>query len=283
MQEEAGRPSRRQRGAKGMGFVREADMLAPLLSWSPELRLPAGAEPYFEVQTSQGVVDLLLVVLDEAVVAARRATGLPALAEPAALAAVSALTTLAAVEDGEAPGATARDLAPHVPVGVDHLRRRVLPGLSEMGWVSQGEAGRWRARLRYLAPLRQVMAVEVKRGEWRRALGQAVAHTAFADSTYVALDAARTPPLATLAPAFASAGVGLISVRASGRMTVERQLAARRRRAWNGAARALVGERVLALAAAGTRAGSVGPVFGRFFTTSAGSDPRLVGADPARL
>jgi hypothetical protein len=238
-------------------------------------------ETFFEVQTTHGVVDILYVAPDLNVLNDRAQNGVRPVEEVAGVATLLALTAEGHVRyrdlsqaDERYLGASSRDLASRVPVTHSHLRRHVLPQLVEAGWATREGRDRWLATMSYAIPMRRIVAVEVKRGEWRRALTQAAPHTAFADSTFVALDAARLPDLQVAAPAFTFAGVGLAAVAAhDGHDSVQVLLAAGKDRSTR-LPRAVVAERVAALRAAGLRSGPVTHVFGRVLTSSVDSDPR---------
>ncbi|RYH65393.1 MAG: BadM/Rrf2 family transcriptional regulator [Alcaligenaceae bacterium] len=254
-------------------FTREADMLEPLLVGIPAV-MPSGmGEPFFEVQTLRGVVDLLFARINKQVIRTRSKHQLPALIELPAVAVMLALTELGAIEGTGGP-AHASDIAPRSSVSVGHLRRTVLPKLVESGWV-RAEGKGWVACQAYQVPVSAMTAVEIKRGDWRRALSQAIAHRDFAD-TYVALDRGRFTRPGSAAQAFEYTGVGLLTVNADDAVErrVERIIAARRTRR-QVLPQAVVAERVIALIEAGRHSGDVPPVFGRFLTTTSGTDPRF--------
>ena len=259
-------------------FQREADMLASIVMARGRLGGGRPLQPFFEVQTTRGVVDLLFADIDHAILKERRNARVGTLIEAAPVAVVHALS-LASPEPR--PMAT-KEIADLIPYTATHLRRSVLPSLESAGWVSRVNAREWLLRCSYRIPVRRLIAIEVKRSKWRSALRQAVPHTQFADATYVALDVTRTPASGIWEDAFALAGLGLLTVRATseslsdpGASTVARIGRAARRQP-RGFARAVVAERVAALSEAGASSGFVGHVFGRFVTTEWGSDPRLV-------
>ena len=250
-------------------------MLAAIVLTHRRLSGGRTLEPFFEVQTTRGVVDLLFADVDHEVLEERRCERAGTLVESAPVAVVRALA-LASPE----PLPTS-EIANLVPFTATHLRRSILPWLESVGWIARVDNGEWLLRHSYRMPVRRLIAVEVKRAEWRSALQQAAPHTQFADATYVALDATRTPAPGTWEDAFALAGLGLLTVKATHQSlsdpaasTVDRIARAPRRRP-RSLARAVVAERVAALSEAGTPTGYVGHVFGRFITTSWGSDPRL--------
>lgn len=254
-------------------FTREADMLEPLLAGIPALTPGGMGEPFFEVQTLRGVVDLLFARINKQIVRTRSERQLPALIELPAVAVMLALTELGAIEDtGDQAHASA--IAPRSSVSVGHLRRTVLPKLVESGWV-RSEGRGWVACQAYQVPVSAMTAVEIKRGDWRRALSQAIAHREFA-ATYVALDRGRFTRPGPAVQAFEYTGVGLLTVDADDAVAtrVERIVPTRRARRQL-LSKAVVAERVVALIESGRRSGDVPPVFGRFLTTTSGTDPRF--------
>jgi len=248
-------------------------MLEPLLDGIPTV-MPGGmGEPFFEVQTLRGVVDLLYARVSKQVIHTRARHQLPALIEIPAVAVMLALTELGAIE-GNGDPAQASGIAPRSSVSAGHLRRTILPKLVESGWV-RAEGKGWIACQAYQVPVSAMTAVEIKRGDWRRALSQAIAHRDFAD-TYVALDRGRFTRPGSAAQAFEYTGVGLLTVDADDAVDtrVKRIIHARRIRR-QVLPRAVVAERVVALIEAGRRSGDVPPVFGRYLTTTSGTDPRF--------
>lgn len=275
---------RKPPGNRSQPFVREADMLIPIDAQRKRL-LPQnsmGWETFFEVQTMHGVVDMLFVVPDIDAVAARETVGVPAVTDSAQVATLLGLTALRAIKGHASRGASIHALATLVPVSIAHLRRYVLPALVASGWATQANDGAWLTMHAYEIPFKRIIAVEVKRSEWRRALAQTIPHTEFADTVYVALDAAKIPALPRIEAAFNHAGIGLAAIKRSScypapnATNLEVILRPRHQRK-HGLVRAVVAERILALRAAGAFSGPVGPVFGRFISTSAGSqDPRIL-------
>jgi hypothetical protein len=264
-------------------FTCEADMLVPLAVRREQFAQgERGWETFFEVQTTHGVVDILFVAPDLTVLNLRAQSGLPPVEDVAGVATLLALTAGGHVRRSDLSradephlAASSRDLVSRVPVTHSHLRRHVLPQLVEAGWATLTGHDRWLATMRYAIPMRRIVAVEVKRAEWRRALTQAAPHTAFADSTFVALDAARLPDLQVVAPAFTFAGVGLAGVAAHEDHGSVQVLVASGQHRSTGLPRAVVAERVAGLRAAGLRSGPVAHVFGRVLTASVDLDPRL--------
>src|ERR1035441_3283023 len=157
-------------------------------------------ETFFEIQTMHGIVDMVFVVPDTNVLQRRTDASLPPVTDSAQVATLLGLSALGAIHGQVISGASATSLASFVSVSSSHLRRRILPGLASSGWIKKLDDGTWVILCGYEIPLRRIIAVEVKRSEWRRALSQAVPHTDFADAAFVALDAKRIPSLNKLEP-----------------------------------------------------------------------------------
>jgi hypothetical protein len=259
--------------ARQVGFAREADMLAPLLAAATRRgNVGHGLDAHFEVQTPSGVADALFAVIDLDIAMHRAALGLPPLLDEASVAVVAALSDMGSI-DGIGDGVHPNVLEAHVAVGPKHLRCRLVPQLLESGWVTRDGSG-LHARTEFRPPVGRIVAVELKRSDWRGAISQAATHTAFADETWVGMDSARCSKVANMSAPFMFAGVGLLSISPERDGRVERLLPASRRRP-RGLARAVVAERLLALQASSPRTGAVGHVFGRMLTTTSGPDPRF--------
>lgn len=247
-------------------FACEADMVEPLVTGVGRVMRRLGA-PFFEVQTLKGIVDVLFARIDVVVLDARQRAGVPAVTDPASLAALLALrhTSHARVAFDE--------VAAQVSTSRDHLRRRVLPRLREMGWVSRTGAD-WSLEHPYSAPVTTMTAIELKRSDWRRALWQAASYLDFAQASYVALDHSRTSDVQDMYPAFRFNRVGLLTInnQCAGAV-VTRPIVARKARART-LSHLVVAERVAALAVQGRRSGEPRTVFGRTLSTTSGRDLR---------
>lgn len=259
-------------------FVREADMLEPLLAGVTSALSKSLGQPLFEVQTTQGIVDLLFVRPNKAAIEERVRDKLPPLTQIAQVAVMIALTELSAIKPHGQP-ADARTIARYTSLSSEHIRRNILPHLQASGWITSLRGG-WQATRMYHPPVRGITAIEVKRGDWRRALAQAAAHTDFATTSYVALDETRIRDFSTATRAFELAEVGLLTISKERHDilptgSVEVLIKSHRRRRPSPVPRAVVAERSWALIAEGRRSGHVGHVFGRYFTTTSGVDPRL--------
>jgi hypothetical protein len=104
----------------------------------------------------------------------------------------------------------------------------ILRRLADDGFAEASGRGGYRRSLAVRPLFTRFVVVEAKLSEWQRAFHQARAHAAFAHEVYVALDAAYAARAQRAATVYAEAGIGLLTVAASG--TVSWQLGARRRR-----------------------------------------------------
>lgn len=248
-------------------FRVEADMLAPLAAAASGLaRNPL---VFFEVPSSAGVPDIVLLELDKAAMNSRKGA--------APLVEAIDVRLMLAIASGRIPTTRFRgidELSILAGAGQAHLRRSVLPRLVEDGHlVIDGD--KWAPRYRFRSLARRIVTVEAKLRDWRGAVAQASRHTAAADTAWVALDA-RTVSAAVNHPEwFSTYGVGLLSVARSG--SVERLIppAGPRPRRHE---RELLAERTVALHLSGNVSGPLPRVFGNVLMASTGADPRLVGA-----
>ncbi|GAA2735235.1 hypothetical protein GCM10009867_17080 [Pedococcus aerophilus] len=269
----AGAGARGRSGGRAV-FAREAHMLAPLAEAAAALCSGLSGDPqvFFEVPLAAGVPDMVVVTFDAAVMEARQVAGLGPVTD------VSAVRTLV----GLGAGATGvDDLAVAAGLSAGHLRRTVLPSLSDAGWVER-VGGK---DVVLLHPVRPVVswavAVEAKRSAWAQAVSQAHRMLPAADRVFVALDAARAGRAVGNAKHLASLGVGLATVEAEPAFgacqvaVVSSPMAGRPglprgHRAPKLAAKVLLGERVWELELAGRRHGPTQLVFGRDLSTGAG-------------
>jgi hypothetical protein len=255
-------------GSERAGRFRvEADMLEPLAAAAPALaRNPL---VFFEVPSSAGVPDIVLLEIDKAAVAGR--SGAAPLVE------AIDIRLMLAVACGRTPTKHFRgidELSILAGVGSAHLRRTVLPRLVEDGHLlADGDC--WAPRYRFRSLAKRIVTVEAKLRDWRGAIAQASRHTAAADAAWVALDVRAVAPAVKNAEWFSTYGVGLLAVSTSG--SVERliQPAGRSPRKHE---RELLAERTFALHLSGRASGPMPRVFGNVLLASTGADPRLVGA-----
>lgn len=249
------------------GFRAEADMLAAIAASADKLAGPGGTV-VFEVQAAAGVPDIVVIVLDKAVFAARRETGF--ITEPPF---INALMALSRARDIGAP-MTPEDVAVGIGVTRAYVASRILPWLRDRGFAVQVEASRWSASTRYRSVAEEVVTVEAKLRDWKRGLGQASRHAAGADRSWLVMDAAYLAAARASVRWFRDSGVGLAGLDGTGRLSPlisplgAHVLATRRE---------LLAERAASLHAAGSLSGPVRRVFGRDLRPTAGPDPRLVG------
>jgi hypothetical protein len=245
---------------KPVPFVREADMVDSVVAAAPLLAAGATSLPFREVSAARGVADVIFAEFDPVAVTDRSAS------QAAAVPDMSALRCLLAL----AEGVSIDDLATRAGISRGHLVGAVLPRLAEHGWVVR-EGRSWQARSSYRQVTRSMVAVELKRDDWRGALRQASWHAEAADLSWVVLDATRVRPALAAEAAFVHAGVGLASVTAwpSGclgtdgpRVTVHIQPSARHQPVQPDS-QALLAERCLSLWLAGESSGPERHVFGQ--------------------
>ncbi|GGY21732.1 hypothetical protein [Streptomyces tanashiensis] len=256
-------------------FTREADMLDPIVSGRQKFTsLRTRWESFYEVQTSQGVVDLIFAVFLPTHVNEREIWGVHPIQERSALDALTALSQKVSEPQGFLTMSTV-EIADRVRISPSHLRKKVLPHLVDLGWVERSGKSYWRARHLHKCPTSSIYAIEVKRSEWQRALMQATSHTRFANKTYVAMDASRIPRSPeSFEGAMRFTGIGMISVSADDQHPPVSVVIEARKKSPSSVDRLLVAERLLAIRSSGGNAGEISHVFGQWVTTSSGPDPR---------
>lgn len=268
-------------------------MLAPLVAHQRRfIRRTADTqplEPFFEVQTLRGVADVIFAELDETILLGRKQLGVTSQVDISRVAVLHAYASATRRAKRFIASLGIHDISNAVGVSVAHLRRDVLPALSAAGWLQRTGRDAWTLAHPYVIPAKRLVAVEVKRSNWRRALSQASSHVDFADSTYVALDTIHIPQNTHWKSAFEYAGVGFIGIQATiatktvpTSATVRRIISALPRRP-RGLARAVVAERIANLAQEGASSGDLTHVFGQQISTAWGADPRRAAAtDPGK-
>jgi hypothetical protein len=163
-----------------------------------------------EIPSSRGIIDLLVTELDPSALSQRKRRRIGPILRPTQIQVLWAL----------------RDDKPHLVSTVARLGgwspsiiTNVLPAMSRAGLVVQGNryvegTGRWR-------PIgRRLLAIELKREAWRRALIQASHFTAGADRAMVVLDSRSAGAVERRRRDFIKKRVGLALVSSSGQLKV---------------------------------------------------------------
>ena len=247
-------------------FRMEADMLRPLAAAAGVLA--RNAIVMFEVASTAGVPDVVLLVLDHGALDSRRGTS--PLLEPVD---VRLMVSTSSVRNPLGRVWSAEDLVQHSGVSVPHLRRTVLPRLVSGGHLAEFN-GAWRLAYRYRSMAKRVITIEAKLRDWRGAVGQASRHASVADAAWVALDQPSTGAALENPHWFTTYGVGLLSVSTGGQ--VKKLIAPGPNRARQ-PGRELLVERAVALHQEGRHSGEIPRVFGVTLLATTGVDPRLTG------
>ncbi len=148
------------------------------------------------------IADLVIVRLDIPTLIARRDGGW---LQPLRL---SELRVLATLRGDRAT--TLATVAARAKLEPDNATR-ILQGLVRTGFIAR-EGPSYRRLVPLSALAQRVVSFEAKRSEPRRALAQARAHRAWADETYVALDARHAGRFEAFEEQYRRAGVGLIEL-----------------------------------------------------------------------
>jgi len=186
-----------------------------------------------EIPGSRGVIDLLVTELDQAAIKQRRRRRIGPILRP------TQVQILWALRDGKPHFiSTVARLGGWSPSVINDL----LPAMSDAGLVVLGSryvegTGRW-------TPLgRRLLAIELKREAWRRALLQASYFTLAADRAMVVLDSRSAGAVRHRLGDFAKKRVGLALISSSGHLKVVQRAPRNQPIGW---LRALLAERAWA-------------------------------------
>ncbi len=245
-------------------FGVEADMLEPLRAAAGQL-LP-DAETLFEVGSTSGIPDAVLVDIDHHALQDRNGAGpLDEL--------IDVRVMLSFAQRSNAPMSSA-DIAVEVEVSEAHLRRRVLPRMADLGHLIV-DGRHWNSAYTYQTLARRLVTVEAKLRDWRKGLRQASRHSLVADQAWLLVDARYVMSASQHVRSFEAFGVGLAALSTDGGL---HQVVAPRSAQRSTSGRELLAERAVALHSAGLTSGPLPLVFGVYRVASTGADPRLAGA-----
>lgn len=245
-------------------------MLRPITARSREFLPPRfrrkRLEVFYEVYVAAGIVDVLVALLDARELRRRRHLGLSPIAEYASAAVLNVLTR---------KSMTTTDLSSLTSISRDHLHRYVLPRLVEAGYVRR-ESECWEA----VGPIRPVVAglvaIEVKRAEFTRAVSQAMRYRRFANAAFVVMPDSFAGRNLPRHPTAQRIGLGLLRPGTGELLIIRRP---RWRRPLSEAEFFLAGERIWTLMRAGDQSGPLAEVFGALHLATEGSDPRFASAE----
>ncbi|MFI9815373.1 hypothetical protein [Saccharothrix variisporea] len=215
-----------------------------------------------------GIADVVHVAVDQEVVEERRALGASPITDH------HELTLFMILQHSRHDGYRAREIAVRAGMSVEGLRRGPLARLTAAGHVERLSGHIYRPTWRYRTAICALVAIEVKRTDWRRAAQQALRYTTFADRTYLALESA-TAQRALLHPELiATTRVGLIQVEPSTLRVKKIKNAPSPGDRLRKFERLRAAEAAFLLIDSGKVSGPILPVFGKTHTTSTGVDPR---------
>lgn len=195
-----------------------------------------GAENHEQFESEEQLVARFLAVVDErlrtefdCLTEFESSLGRPDVVLHAKTQVCDSVRTLAAINPRYAP-LLAADVAPHITC-IDDLARAVGSGRSSTTRLVRAlsaanvlrlDADRKSFSLRSMpaAPVRDVVAIEAKLRDWRRALVQAYRYIQFASQSWVLLDAKQANGALRNLDAFQTAGIGLATLSVSGVLTV---------------------------------------------------------------
>ncbi|MGW3566421.1 hypothetical protein ACWDSL_21530 [Streptomyces sp. NPDC000941] len=257
-------------------FAREADMLEPIVKQAPRL-IGSSSRVFFEVQSTSGVPDVVLVRFDEEAIRQRRDRSQALILD---LASMSVLFSLQKVL-GETLSPSQISKRTHLSPG--HISSSVLPQLARSGHVEKQSRGRWRAVSRFRSLATRICTIEVKIRDWRSGYQQTIRHGLAADEAWLVLDAELCAPALAHREWFSIAGIGLASLDQEIGLLPLIHAKPTKTRLGASVYRELLVERAAELCMRGEVSGPIRQVFGSDLTTSTGPDPRRPNAwEPVR-
>ncbi|MFB8084428.1 hypothetical protein [Streptomyces sp. NPDC055992] len=249
-------------------FQREADMLAPISEQAARLLPGRDIETLFEVQTSAGIPDIVFVEFNKETLKEREAR-LPSFIVN--FADMCVLLTLSTTLD-ETTTATA--LANKVPFSAKYIGSKILPRLTECGYVQKQSRGRWQLVSQYKSAAKYIGTLEVKINDWRSGYSQTLRHRASADESWLVLASCHSSQALAHREWFERAGIGLATLHPHDGVDHVVNPRVRKSRQSFDIYRELLAERAAHLYCKGEVSGTIGLVFGADLTTTTGPDPR---------
>lgn len=223
------------------------------------------SEHLFEVPSTVGIPDIVLLRLDLAAVQERR--DLAFIADSADVKTMLALTERRPIRGGVDLSA----LSERVAIGERHLRNVILPRLTDGGHVSR-DGTLWCPTHSYRSLATRVVTIEAKLRDWRKGLMQASRHRLAADAAWLVIDAGASSPAQKAGEWFRTYGVGLAEVSVDGTVRPCVRPTIERRRTLD---REVLVERAASILDSGAKSGALQHVFGRRLGVTTGVDPRL--------
>jgi hypothetical protein len=253
-------------------FVREADMLAPIVEQKAKLLPGRQVEALFEIQTTAGIPDIVCIEFDESILSRRSESAQRFILNFADMCIMRALNSF----NGET--VSAATLSRLVPLSAKYISAAVLPRLAECGHAAKESRGLWRAVSRFESLAKYICTVEVKVRDWRSGYSQTLRHRASADESWLVLDSTNSAPASAHREWFTRAGIGLATLHPTEGIKRSVSPSPRERENTVNVYRELLAERAAHLYSIGKVSGSIGLVFGVDLTTTTGPDPRRASA-----
>ncbi len=247
-------------------FVREADMLEPIVKHASKL-IGARSRVFFEVQSTSGVPDVVLVCFDEEAVRRRR------LRSQGLILDLADMSVLFSLQKRLGETLSPSQIAKQTHLSPGHISSAVLPRLARSGHVEKRSRGQWRAVSRFRSLATRICTIEAKIRDWRGGYHQTLRHGLAADEAWLVLDAELSAPALAHRDWFSIAGIGLASL--DQKTGLKPLVPPKPDRGQGGSVyRELLVERAAELCMRGKVSGPIHHVFGSDLTTSTGPDPR---------
>lgn len=249
-------------------FRREADMLAPISEHANRLLPGRDIETLFEVQTSAGIPDIVLIEFDRTILK-HRATH-----HQSFIVDFADMCVLHALNDIKTETVSTATLASRVPFSAKYISSSILPRLLECGHVQKESRGRWYAVSPYTSPAKHIGTLEVKINDWRSGFSQTLRHRASADESWLVIASTHSSAAAAQKEWFERAGIGLATLHPESGIDHIVTPRTKKTKSTFNVYRELLAERVAHLYCNGEVSGTIGLVFGVDLTTTTGPDPR---------
>lgn len=217
-----------------LGFSREADMTRRLLRQAAALGGDGWAS-YLEFVGPQGIPDVVFARFSVSATEAREGS-------PLAAAFVERREAAVLLSLHQSRPLSVEDVATRAKLAAGTVRS-VLRAFESSG-VAAASRGRWVRVGPAPSRLAAAVAIELKLGDWQRALGQAARYRGFAERSYVVVAEEHARRAAAQSAAFRLNGVGLAALSPWG--SLDFMVRPRTRRPLDAVARFLAGERLWA-------------------------------------
>ncbi|MGW5736559.1 MULTISPECIES: hypothetical protein [Streptomyces] len=242
-------------------------MLEPIVRQASRL-VNFDSKVFFEVQTTSGIPDVVLVSFDESAVRQRRVLAQGLILD------LSSMSVLFSLQRSLGESLSPLQIARSTHLSPGRISSAILPKLAENGHVERESRGRWVAAHRFRSLASRICTVEAKIRDWRGGYHQTLRHGLAADEAWLVVDSQSCAPALTYWDWFSNSGIGLASLSQENGLQPLIHAKSGKSRPGVNVYRELLVERAAELCMRGEVSGPIRQVFGSDLTTSTGPDPR---------